>query len=102
MRSRRERLVLRIDTRDQVVLACDLYRAVTGHFNRITVLAGTVGEYRDDRTFGVIAERLVDLVADREFGGHRESSNLQALPLVRLKCGGFVIDKTGYVALPTY
>jgi hypothetical protein len=79
-----------------------LYRAVTEHFNRITVLAGAIREDRNDRTDGVIAECLIDLVANREFGSHGESSSPQALPPVRVKCGFFAIGKTGYVALPTY
>jgi hypothetical protein len=64
---------LGIVARDQAVLACDLYRALTGHFNRIAVLSGAAREYCNDRTCRVIAERLIYLVANREFAGHRKS-----------------------------
>jgi hypothetical protein len=37
------------------------------------MLSGAVGEYRDDGADRVIAERLIDLVANREFAGHRKS-----------------------------
>jgi hypothetical protein len=75
----------RIVARDQAVLGCDLYGAVAGHFNRVTVLSGAVGEYRDDRAYRVIAERLIHLVADREFAGHQKSFDSQALRPVGFK-----------------
>ena len=92
----------RIAVRDQTGLACDLDGAVAEHFNRITMLTGAIGEYCDDRAYGMITECLIDPVANREFRRHGESSSLHALPLIRFKCGCFAIDKTGYVALPTY
>jgi len=72
--------------RDQTTLACNLYRAVAEHFNGITALAGAVGKYRNHRAFGVIVERLIDLVTNCKFLGHGgESFRTQALRAVRLK-----------------
>jgi hypothetical protein len=58
---------------------------VAEHFNRIAMHTGAVSEYRNDRSFRVVAERLIDLVTDCEFGSHGESSNPQALRRVRPK-----------------
>ena len=54
----------RIDMRGQTTFACDLYRAVAEHFNGIPALAGLAPVYRNDRSFGVVAERLIDLVSN--------------------------------------
>jgi hypothetical protein len=40
---------------------------VAKHFHRITVLTGQVGKYSDDRSFGVVAECLIDLVTNYRF-----------------------------------
>jgi hypothetical protein len=37
------------------------------NFNRITLLTGQVRKYGDDLSFGVVAERLIDLVSNRKF-----------------------------------
>jgi hypothetical protein len=66
---------------------------VAEHFNRIPEPAGLIRKYRNDRSRGVVAERLMDLVTDYEFGSHGESSTPQALPAVRLMCGFFAIHK---------
>jgi hypothetical protein len=34
------------------------------NFYRITLLTGQVRKYSDDRSFGVVAERLIDLVSN--------------------------------------
>jgi hypothetical protein len=52
-----------------------LYLAVAEHFNPIPVLVSAVREYRDDRAFGLIAESLIDLVTNCEFGSHVEPSS---------------------------
>jgi hypothetical protein len=70
-----------IDVSDQTSFACDLYRAVAEHFHRITALTGQVSKYSDHRSFGVVAERLVDLVTNYKFCSHRESSNPSAARL---------------------
>jgi hypothetical protein len=57
----------KIAVRDQTALACDLYCAVAENFNRITMLTGQVRKYSDDRSFGVVAERLIDLVSNCKF-----------------------------------
>jgi hypothetical protein len=57
----------------QTDFACDLYRAVTEHFNDIPGLTCLIGENRDYYSFGVIAERLIDLVTNCKFGSHGES-----------------------------
>jgi hypothetical protein len=57
----------RIDVRGQTTFACDLYRTVAEHFNGIPALAGAVAEYRNHCSFGVVAERLIDLVTDCKF-----------------------------------
>jgi hypothetical protein len=44
-----------------------LYRAVAEHLDSVTALARSIRHYRDDRAFGVIAERLIDLVANCKF-----------------------------------
>jgi hypothetical protein len=51
----------------QTTFACDLYRAVAEHFYGIPALAGLIPEYRHHRSFGVVAERLIDLVANYKF-----------------------------------
>jgi hypothetical protein len=102
MPSRREGLVHRVVARDQAVLSCDLYRAVTGHFNRITLLSGAVGEYRDDGAFGVIAERLVDLVANREFAGHQKSLDHRLCAQSGLSVAILRLVRRSTIALPTY
>jgi hypothetical protein len=56
-----------VAVRDQTILACNVYRVVAEHFNRITALAGAVGKYRNHRAFGVIAEDLIDLVTNCKF-----------------------------------
>jgi hypothetical protein len=40
---------------------------MTKHFDRITMLTSAVGKYRDDHSFGVVAERLIDLVTNCKF-----------------------------------
>jgi hypothetical protein len=40
---------------------------VAEHFNRITVLTGQVRQYSDDRAFGVVVERLIDLITIANF-----------------------------------
>src|ERR1700676_428720 len=89
----------RIDVRGQTAFACDLYRAVAEHFNGISALAGLVPEYRNDRSFGVVAERLIDLVANCKFRGHGESFRIQALRAARPKYGFVAIGKTGKAGL---
>ena len=56
--------------RDQAVGAGDLDRAVTGGLDRVTPLTRAVGEHRDHGPLDVIAEDLVDLVADLEVWSH--------------------------------
>jgi hypothetical protein len=51
-----------------------LNRAVAEPFDRIPESTGLIPEYRNDRSLGVIAECLMDLVADYEFGSHCKSS----------------------------
>jgi len=48
--------------------------AVAEHFDRVPQSTGPIREYRNDRSRGVVAERLMDLVTDCEFGSHGESS----------------------------
>jgi hypothetical protein len=57
----------KVAVRDQTALACDLYCAVAEHFNRITVVTGQVRKNCDDRSFGVVAERLIDLITNCKF-----------------------------------
>ncbi|MBR1144268.1 hypothetical protein [Bradyrhizobium sp. AUGA SZCCT0431] len=78
---------------DQAAFACDLNGAVAEHFNRLPESTGLILEYRNDRSLGVVAECLMDLVTDYESGSHGESSTPQALPPVRLMCGFFAIHK---------
>jgi hypothetical protein len=73
-----------------------LYRAVAEHLDSVTALARTIRDYRDDRAFGVIAERLIDLVANCKFGGHGESFRTQALRAVRPKWGFFAIGMASF------
>jgi hypothetical protein len=40
---------------------------VAEHFHGITVLTGQVGKYSDDCSFGVVAERVIDLVTYCKF-----------------------------------
>jgi hypothetical protein len=40
---------------------------VAKHFNRITLLTCLILEYRNDRSFGLVAERLIDLVTDSKY-----------------------------------
>jgi hypothetical protein len=47
---------------------------MTEQFNGISVVTRSIRENCHDRSFGVVAERLIDLVAYREFGTHGESS----------------------------
>jgi hypothetical protein len=47
---------------------------MTEQFNGISVVTRPIRENRYDRSFCVIAERLIDLVTYREFGSHGESS----------------------------
>jgi hypothetical protein len=52
---------------------------MTEQFNGISVVTRPIRENRYDRSFCVVAERLIDLVAyrefgSREFGSHGESS----------------------------
>jgi hypothetical protein len=49
--------------------------AVAEHFNPVPVLTSAVRKYCDDRTFGVIAESLIDLVTNCEFRSHVEPSS---------------------------
>jgi hypothetical protein len=58
---------------------------VTEHFNGVSGLPCTIRKNRDYGSFGVIAERLIDLVTNRKFGIHGESFRIQALRQVRLK-----------------
>ena len=58
---------------DQTAFACNLYCAVTEQFHRITVLTGRAGKYSDDRSFGVVAKRLIDLVTNYKFLSHGDS-----------------------------
>jgi hypothetical protein len=74
-----------IDASDQTAFACDLDGAVTEHLDRVPAFTGPIRQYGNDRPSGMIAECLIDLVANGEFGSHEESSGLQALPPVRLK-----------------
>jgi hypothetical protein len=74
-----------IAVRDETAFVCDLYRAVAEHFNCVPLLTGLIRKYRDDRSFGAVAERLIDLVTDCEFGCHGESFRTQALRAVRPK-----------------
>jgi hypothetical protein len=66
---------------------------VTEHFNRVPGLTCSIRENRDYSSFGVVAERLIDLVTNCKFGIHGESFRTQALPRLRLKYGFFAIDK---------
>ncbi len=52
-----------------------------------------IPEYRNDRSLGVVAECLMDFVADCEFGSHCKSSTPEALPPVRHMCGFSAIHK---------
>jgi hypothetical protein len=63
------------------------------HFDRIPLSTGLIREDRNNRSLGVVAERLMDFVTNYEFGRHGESSTPQALPLLRLMCGFFAIHK---------
>jgi hypothetical protein len=67
MGTRRARSGGVIAVRDQTALGCNLYRAVAKHFDRITVFAGQVIKHSDDRSLGVVAEPLIDLVTNRKF-----------------------------------
>jgi hypothetical protein len=58
---------------------------VTEHFNGVSGLPCTIRKSRDYGSFGVIAERLIDLVTDCKFGSHGESFSTRALRQVRLK-----------------
>jgi hypothetical protein len=62
-----------MDERDQTGFACDLYCAVAGQFNCISAIARSIGPNRYYRPFCVVAERLIDLVTNCEFGSHRKS-----------------------------
>jgi hypothetical protein len=37
------------------------------HFNRLTLLSCLILEYRNDRCFGLVAERLIDLVTNSKY-----------------------------------
>jgi hypothetical protein len=78
---------------DQTSFACDLYRPVAEHFDGIPALSRPIRENRDYCSFGVVAERLIDLVTDYKFG-HGGSFRPQALRPVRFKYGFFAIGKT--------
>jgi hypothetical protein len=67
---------------------------VNEHFNGVPGLTFSISENRDYGSFGVVAERLIDLVTNCKFGSHGESFRAQALPLLRPKYGFFAIDKT--------
>jgi hypothetical protein len=69
---------------------------VSEHFDGIPAFSCPVREYRDNCSFGPVAERLIDLVTDCKFG-HRESFRPQALRPVRSKYGFFAIGKIGHV-----
>jgi hypothetical protein len=71
---------------------------VAEHFDGIPTISPAIRKDRDYCSFGVIAERLIDLVTDYEFG-HGESFRLQALRPVRSKCGFFAIGKAGTVKM---
>lgn len=45
--------------------------AVAEHFDRITAFTGRVLKYGDDRSLGVVAERLIDLVTNCKFQSYR-------------------------------
>ena len=78
--------------RDKTAFACNLYLAQ--HFHRITALTGQFRKYSDDRSFGVVAERLIDLVTDCKFKSHGEPNpSAHALRRVRHQYGFFAIGK---------
>jgi hypothetical protein len=66
---------------------------VAEQFNCISAITRPIRENRYDRSFSVVAERLIDLVTNREFGSHGESSAHEALRPVRFKYGFFEIGK---------
>jgi hypothetical protein len=70
---------------------------VAEQFDGISAIARPVRENRHDRSFRVVAERLVDLVTDCEFGSHGGFLRTQALRLMRLKCGFSGIGKTSII-----
>jgi hypothetical protein len=80
----------KVDVRGQARLGRDLYHAAAGHFDGVSALAGLISQYRNHRSFGVGAERLIDLVADGKFGGHGASS-AQAVRAVIDRSGSFVL-----------
>jgi hypothetical protein len=43
---------------------------MTRQFDRISAITRPVRKNRDDRSIGVVAERLIDFVTDCKFGGH--------------------------------
>ena len=59
-----------IDASDQTAFGCDLYGAVTEHLDRIPAFTGPIHQYGNDRPSGMIAECLIDLVANCELGIH--------------------------------
>jgi hypothetical protein len=48
---------------------------VAEYFDGIPAISHPIRQNRDYYSFGVVAERLIDLVTDCEFGSHGESSN---------------------------
>ena len=62
-----------IAARDQAAFGCDLYRAVAEHFNRVTAFSGQVLKYSNDRSLGVVAEGLIDLVTNCKFRSRMEN-----------------------------